>query len=100
MKIELILVLMVMLISLGIASSGSATANNTIAENISTINESDPVAWFNKGDLLLKSGKYNESIDAYNRAIKLNQSYAIAWSHKGNALLNLTKYNGNYSARL
>jgi hypothetical protein len=24
--------------------------------------------WFNKGDLLLNLGKYNESIDAYNKA--------------------------------
>ena len=49
--------------------------------------------WFNKGDSLLNLGKYNESIDAYNKAIELNQSYAVAWKQKGNALLNLTKYN-------
>ena len=49
--------------------------------------------WFNKGDLLLNSGKYNESIEAYNKAIELNQSYAVAWSHKGDALLNLSLFN-------
>jgi tetratricopeptide (TPR) repeat protein len=51
------------------------------------------VAWFNKGDLLLNLGKYNESIEAYDRAIELNQSYAAAWSHKGNAFSNLSRYN-------
>jgi len=51
--------------------------------------------WFNKGDLLLNLGKYNESIEAYNKSIELNQSFATAWKQKGNALLNLTKYNAS-----
>ena len=68
LKKILILILMLVAIPFFAASSGSATANNTTAQNISTINESDPVYWFNKGDLLLNWGKYNESIEAYDRA--------------------------------
>ena len=42
--------------------------------------------WVNKGEALLNLSKYNESIDAYNKAIELNQSYAAAWNNKGIAL--------------
>lgn len=49
--------------------------------------------WFTKGNLLLNSGKYDESIEAYNKSIELNQEVAAAWKQKGNAFLNLTKYN-------
>jgi tetratricopeptide (TPR) repeat protein len=48
--------------------------------------------WYNKGNVLLNLGEYNESISAYNKAIELNQSLAVAWKQKGNAFLNLTKY--------
>jgi tetratricopeptide (TPR) repeat protein len=49
--------------------------------------------WVHKGDLLFNlSNYYNESIEAYDRAIELNQSYAVAWSRKGNALHSLGKY--------
>jgi tetratricopeptide (TPR) repeat protein len=41
MKIELILIMVLMLTPLGLASSGSATLNNAVAENISLTNESD-----------------------------------------------------------
>jgi tetratricopeptide (TPR) repeat protein len=76
----------------GALSSRDITPDHIVANNFAAINESDPIYWFNKGDLLLNLGKYNESIEAYNRAIELNQSYAIAWSHKGNAFLNLSLY--------
>jgi tetratricopeptide (TPR) repeat protein len=42
--------------------------------------------WVNKGDLFLTLGKYNEAIDAYNKAIELNQSNTVAWKQKSNAL--------------
>jgi tetratricopeptide (TPR) repeat protein len=89
---KLILILMLAAIPFWVASLGSALANNTTAENAITKKESDPTHWFNKGDLLLNLDRYNESIEAYNRAIKLNQSYAAAWSRKGDALDSQKKY--------
>ncbi|MGD0951904.1 MAG: tetratricopeptide repeat protein [Methanotrichaceae archaeon] len=94
MKFEPILVLMLMLIPPGFASSGNASINNTTtAENHIAINESDPVYWYNKGEVLLNSGRYNESIDAYNKAIELNQSFEAAWRQKCNAFFKLSQYN-------
>ena len=53
--------------------------------------------WCNKGNILLNLGEYNESINAYNKAIELNQSLAVAWKQKGNAFLNLTEYHESLS---
>ena len=61
----------------------NAAADNVTSENHSVINESDPVAWYNKGDVLLNLSKYNESIEAFNKAIELNQSYVEAWRQQG-----------------
>jgi len=56
----------------------NAAADNVTAENLSDINESDPVAWYNKGEALLNLSKYNESIEAFNEAIELHKSYVEA----------------------
>lgn len=93
MRSKPILVLMLMLIPLWIASSGNASVNNTTVENRTAINEYDPVYWYNMGEIFLDSGRYNESINAYNKAIELNQSFEDAWIHKGNAYLKLSQYN-------
>ena len=95
MKIELILVMLLMLIPYEIASSRDITSKEDIkaASRFATINESvDPVYWCNTGDNLFSSGKYDASIEAYNRSIELNQSYVEAWINKGVALDNLGKY--------
>jgi tetratricopeptide (TPR) repeat protein len=75
------------------AAIGSASASAVTAEDNSPINKSDPVAWFNEGCILLNLSKYNESIEAFSKALELNDSYAQAWAYKGAALLNLSKYN-------
>jgi tetratricopeptide (TPR) repeat protein len=93
LKLKPILALMLMLIPLWIAFSGNALVNNTTVENRTVINESDPVYWYNMGEIFLDSGRYNESINAYNKAIELNQSFEAAWIHKGNAYLILSQYN-------
>ena len=38
-------------------------------------------------------GKYNESIQAFDKAIELDPKHAYPWYNKGNALNNLGKYN-------
>jgi tetratricopeptide (TPR) repeat protein len=76
-----------LLLTLAAAIGGSTSASNAVtAENFSTINKSDPVAWFNEGCILLNLSKYNESIEAFSKAIELNDSYAEAWNGKGEAL--------------
>jgi tetratricopeptide (TPR) repeat protein len=81
------LLLLTMLVAIG-----KATADNVTAENPIT-NVSDPVAWYNKGEDLLSLSKYNESIQAFNKAIELNQSYIEAWNHMGISLFSLGNYN-------
>ena len=85
-----------MLIPLGIASYKDASYKDITPDDIiagrnhttinKTINESDPIDWYNEGDALFNSGQYNESIEAYNRAIELNKSYTEAWIGEGFAL--------------
>ena len=38
--------------------------------------------WANKGAALLVLGKYNESLQAYNKAIAINSNDAVAWNGK------------------
>ena len=75
---------------------GTGNLLNTIhvenlQEYITPINESDPVYWHNKGITFDVQGKYEEAIQAYNKAIELNQSYAEAWLDKASALSQLGK---------
>ena len=46
----------------------------------------------NKGAALYYQGKYDEAIQAYNKALEINPQFADAWSSKGNALNSLSKY--------
>ena len=53
-------------------------------------------AWQEKGIKLFAQGKYNESIDCFNKAISENSSDANAWKYKGKALYAL----GNYESAI
>ena len=44
-----------------------------------------------KGNALLKLGKYDESIEAYNKAIELFPDEATQWFNKGKALQALNR---------
>lgn len=111
MRIEVALILM-MLAPLGMAitpdeiMTGNAsvvngsgiTVNSTHldiisadVDNLTAGNESDPIYWDNKGEELFKASKYNESLEAFEKAIELNQSFSKAWEHEGNALSELGK---------
>lgn len=66
-----------------------------VYENISALNLTEesagfylPDAWRGRGNALSSLGKYNESIQAFDRAIELNSEKApYAWTGKGDALL-------------
>jgi len=45
--------------------------------------------WFNKGVALAAQDKYDEALQAYDRAIELNPQDAIAWHNKGLTLYRL-----------
>jgi tetratricopeptide (TPR) repeat protein len=42
--------------------------------------------WLDKGNALAGQGKYDEAIQAFDKAIEINPQYADAWSGKGTAL--------------
>jgi hypothetical protein len=48
--------------------------------------------WFDKGIALYNQGKYDQAIQAYDKAIEINPQYAEAWNNKGIAL----NTQGNY----
>jgi superkiller protein 3 len=97
------------------SSDGSGEApDNTEAEDLSAANEncspaasavacactkdleikdeSNPSDWYKKGKALCDLGRYNESIEAYNKAIELDQSYGDAWRDEGLAFAVLQRY--------
>jgi tetratricopeptide (TPR) repeat protein len=66
-----------------LSALGDATADDLMAEDLSIINESDPVAWCNKGHDLYSLGNYDEAIQAFDKAIQINPETAYAWIGKG-----------------
>jgi tetratricopeptide (TPR) repeat protein len=40
-------------------------------------------AWYNKGLTLMRQGKYDEAIQANDKAIQLDSKFAVAWHKKG-----------------
>jgi superkiller protein 3 len=86
------------LLIITIVSPESSFGADITAENLTIINESDPVVCFFRGEALFNESRYNESIEAYNKAIELNQSYKDAWHRKGRALRSLEKYNDSIDA--
>jgi len=48
--------------------------------------------WNNKGYDLYKQGKYNESIEAYDKALEIYPNQTLYLRYKGNALYNLKEY--------
>jgi len=49
-------------------------------------------SWQEKGIKLFENGKYNESIECFDKAISENSSNSIAWKYKGKALYALRDY--------
>lgn len=55
-------------------------------------------SWSNKGHALLTLGRYNESIQALDRAIEIDPRDSGGWYDKGQALYKLGKYNESLRA--
>ena len=49
-------------------------------------------AWFDNGNAFFVSGKYNEAIKCYDKAIKIDPKLALVWTGKGHVLM----LSGNY----
>jgi tetratricopeptide (TPR) repeat protein len=43
-------------------------------------------AWYNKGNVLIKIGRYEDAIKSYEEATRIKPDYANAWNNKGTAL--------------
>ncbi len=56
------------------------------------LNPKDAVAWSNKGNPLIKLGRYEEALTCYDKSLELNPKDAVAWSNKGNPLIKLGRY--------
>ena len=70
-------------------SKSQAIAN---LDKILKTNPKDAWAWFDKGFVLYDSGRYDESISAYNESIKLDPYFSVSWNEKGNDFYELNKY--------
>jgi len=62
------------------------------------LNESDSIAWLNKGNVLEYLGKHEKAAQAYDKAIELKPDYERAWNNKGLSLASQGKYNESITA--
>ncbi len=65
-------------IAVGIVSISVIFTSTGLAQTNET-----SVNWFMKGYDLSQQGKYNESLEAYNKALELNSSDFEAWNNRG-----------------
>ena len=56
------------------------------------LNPSKSDFWFNKGLTLVELGKYQEALDAYNKALEIDPSNPIKWGKRGELLYELGRY--------
>ncbi|MCJ7444802.1 MAG: tetratricopeptide repeat protein [Methanotrichaceae archaeon] len=57
-----------------------------------TFGQTTAEEWFSKGNVLGMQGKFDEAIQAYDKAIDLDPNFAKGWKTKGSALFGLGKY--------
>ena len=56
------------------------------------ISPENAIGWRNKGDSLKKSGRYEEAIAYYDKALEIDQRNPRTWRHKAYALRELKRY--------
>ena len=66
----------------------SIILNNTSQKLAIELDPNNAKAWYAKGYTLGKLGKYNEAIQAYDRAIQIDSNYTEAWNEKDLSLKN------------
>ena len=62
------------------------------ASLISPVSASAATDLYDIGVNFQKSGRWDEALAAYNKAIELDPNYAVAWNSKGGLLFNLVRY--------
>jgi len=75
------------------ATEAASNKGNSSNSNLATAKE-----WFDKGDALLASDEYTNSIAAFDKAISIKPDYADAYYFKGLALIPLSKYSDAIAA--
>ncbi len=86
---------LLMTVAIGYESVGNISQAMFIYNAITEVNPHytmAPYAWYNKGIDLNSLGRYNDSIQAYRKAIELNQSLIGAWNNIGSILDSLGKH--------
>lgn len=84
------------MIAVIICSPIAADVISPIYNNIKLPDES--VTWYNDGVALDKLGRYNDSLVAYDQAIKINPNFTLAWLNRGSALYNLGRYDDSLAS--
>jgi len=82
----------------GIASEWVDFGGNDISEADFTVSDNDVITWTAKGNALYYQAKYDEALQAYEKAIELDPNSANAWTGKGNALAYLARYDESLQA--
>ena len=63
-----------------------------VAISVAADDQESSRAWFNKGQVLIKMGKYEEAIEATQTVLQLRPDYFLAWTQKCKALYELKQY--------
>ena len=63
-----------------------------VAISVAADDQESSRAWFNKGQVLIKMGKYEEAIEATQKVLQLRPDYFLAWTQKCKALYELKQY--------
>src|SRR2546423_14232441 len=63
-----------------------------VADTLLTRQPDDALAWNNRGNLLLETGRTDEALESYERALALHHAYPEAWHNRGVAHLTRGHY--------
>lgn len=76
------------LISIGVIGFLGAAAFATV----NVVKSNNATDLYSRGGTLLELKRFQDALEAYNRAVELKPEYAEAWNGQGNALLELKRY--------
>lgn len=64
----------------------------TVILTINTVKSNNAIELSHQGETFLELKRYNDALDAYNRAVELKPAYTEAWIGQANTLLELKRY--------